>query len=114
MPGGGNKFTVRYDNMSRLYLSLTNPSIDRYGGNPDARNILMLVRIVLLCIWKGARARVSSGDTSLKAAVRIKQFAQSFQSTQPAPVAAASQPQAQLLIHALSALHALAQIESIP
>lgn len=43
MPGGGNKFTVRRDDAAGLYLALTNPSIDRYGGNPDARNILTLV-----------------------------------------------------------------------
>lgn len=28
MPGGGKKFTVRYDEQSKLYWSLTNPSID--------------------------------------------------------------------------------------
>lgn len=44
MPGGGNKFLVRYDAVSRRYLALTNPSIDRYGSNPDARNVLVLVR----------------------------------------------------------------------
>ena len=44
MPGGGNKFVVRYDAVSRRYLALTNPSIDRYGSNPDARNVLVLVR----------------------------------------------------------------------
>lgn len=48
MPGGGNKFQVRFDPMSGRYLALTNPSIDRYGSNSDARNILVLVRAVLL------------------------------------------------------------------
>ena len=43
MPGGGNKFIVRYDAGTAQYLALTNPSIDRYGSNPDARNILVLV-----------------------------------------------------------------------
>jgi hypothetical protein len=43
MPGGGNKFIVRYDGSTGQYLALTNPSIDRYGSNPDARNILVLV-----------------------------------------------------------------------
>ena len=43
MPGGGNKFTARFDSGTGQYLALTNPSIDRYGGNADARNILVLV-----------------------------------------------------------------------
>ena len=43
MPGGGNKFTVRFDSGTGHYMALTNPSIDRYGGNADARNILVLV-----------------------------------------------------------------------
>ena len=43
MPGGGNKFIVRYDGSTGRYLALTNPSVDRYGSNPDARNILVLV-----------------------------------------------------------------------
>jgi hypothetical protein len=34
---------VRYDAASGRYVALTNPSIDRYGSNPDARNILVLV-----------------------------------------------------------------------
>ena len=43
MPGGGNKFIVRYDGSTGQYMALTNPSIDRYGSNPDARNMLVLV-----------------------------------------------------------------------
>lgn len=43
MPGGGNKFNVRWDPGTNLYLALANPSIDRYGANPDARNIVTLV-----------------------------------------------------------------------
>lgn len=33
MPGGGKKFTVRYDEQSRLYWSLTNPHLDKKPTN---------------------------------------------------------------------------------
>lgn len=38
----------RWVPQARLYLALTNPSIDRYGANPDARNILVLVGMLFL------------------------------------------------------------------
>uniref|UniRef100_A0A1D1ZYC9 Exo-alpha-sialidase n=1 Tax=Auxenochlorella protothecoides TaxID=3075 RepID=A0A1D1ZYC9_AUXPR len=62
MPGGGNKFTVRYDVHSRMYLSLTNPSIDRYGVNPDARNVLVLVFSQNLVDWRIATTVLVPND----------------------------------------------------
>lgn len=44
----------------QLYLALTNPSVDRYGANPDARNILVLVRSLPWC-WCAQHAKQHSG-----------------------------------------------------
>ncbi|PSC68514.1 glycosyl hydrolase [Micractinium conductrix] len=54
LPGGGNKFVCRWDPFTRRYLALTNPSIDRYGANPDARNILVLAHSPNLRDWRVA------------------------------------------------------------
>jgi hypothetical protein len=62
MPGGGNKFTARFDPSTGLYLALTNPSIDRYGANPDARNILVLVYSSDLLSWRVAATLLVPND----------------------------------------------------
>ncbi|KAI7837021.1 hypothetical protein COHA_009098 [Chlorella ohadii] len=62
MPGGGNKFTARFDPSTRLYLALTNPSIDRYGANSDARNILALVYSKDLLSWRVAATLLVPND----------------------------------------------------
>lgn len=54
MPGGGNKFAAKYDTSSGYYLALTNPSVDRYGPNADARNILVLAYSNNLVDWRVA------------------------------------------------------------
>lgn len=54
MPGGGNKFAAKYDPATGYYLALTNPSVDRYGANPDARNILVLAYSSNLVDWRVA------------------------------------------------------------
>ena len=54
MPGGGNKFSVKFDEGSGQYLALTNPSVDRYGANADARNILVLAHSPNLIDWRVA------------------------------------------------------------
>ncbi|KAI3429841.1 hypothetical protein D9Q98_010153 [Chlorella vulgaris] len=62
MPGGGNKFQVRFDPMSGRYLALTNPSIDRYGSNSDARNILVLAHSLNLIDWRIATTVLVPND----------------------------------------------------
>ncbi len=50
MPGGGNKFMVRLDTSTGLYLALTNPGVDSLEAQPDTRNTLVLVRATrILC-----------------------------------------------------------------
>ncbi|KAL4437386.1 hypothetical protein ABPG75_004525 [Micractinium tetrahymenae] len=62
MPGGGNRFTARWVPEARRYLALTNPSIDRYGSNPDARNILVLVHSTDLLSWRIATTVLIPND----------------------------------------------------
>ncbi|KAL4429835.1 hypothetical protein ABPG77_010952 [Micractinium sp. CCAP 211/92] len=62
MPGGGNRFTARWVPQARLYLALTNPSIDRYGANADARNILVLVYSNDLLSWRIATTVLLPND----------------------------------------------------
>lgn len=52
----------RYDTCSQLYLSLTNPSIDRYGVNPDARNVLVLAFSPNLVDWRIATTVLVPND----------------------------------------------------
>lgn len=68
MPGGGNKFNIKRDPATKLYLALTNPSIERYRSF-DQRNTVTLVGVVaaavlalclpatLIAAWKRSLAR---------------------------------------------------------
>lgn len=53
-PGGSVKFTIRYDNVSKKYYSLTNCIPEKYkGGNPErTRNTLALISSDNLVNWK--------------------------------------------------------------
>lgn len=65
MPGGGNKFTVRYDATSRRYWSLTNAVTDSsYSGTnfERARNTLALVSSRDLRAWTVCRIVLHSDD----------------------------------------------------
>ena len=50
MPGGGNKFVVRKDNVPGLYIALSNPQTLDANGN-DQRNLLQLVSSPDLTTW---------------------------------------------------------------
>jgi hypothetical protein len=50
MPGGGNKFVVRKDNQTGLYIALSNPQTLDANGN-DQRNLLQLVSSPDLVTW---------------------------------------------------------------
>lgn len=52
----------RYDDRTQLYLAVTNPSVDRYGSNPDARNILVLVYSENLVDWRTADTLLVPND----------------------------------------------------
>lgn len=52
----------RYDPSTRLYWSFTNPSIDRYGTNADARNILVLACSSNLEDWRIAETVLVPND----------------------------------------------------
>lgn len=56
------RFTARLDPTTGLYLALTNPSIDRYGANSDARNILALVYSKDLLSWRVAATLLVPND----------------------------------------------------
>lgn len=56
------RFTARFDPSTGLYLALTNPSIDRYGANPDARNTLALVFSRDLLSWRVAATLLVAND----------------------------------------------------
>ncbi len=57
-----HRFTARFDPSTGLYLALTNPSIDRYGANADARNILALVYSKDLLSWRVAATVLVPND----------------------------------------------------
>ena len=50
MPGGGNKFVVRKDDQTGLYIALSNPQTLDANGN-DQRNLLQLVSSPDLVTW---------------------------------------------------------------
>ena len=50
MPGGGNKFVVRKDDVTGLYIALSNPQTLDANGN-DQRNLLQLVSSPDLVTW---------------------------------------------------------------
>lgn len=62
MPGGGNNFQILFDDVSGYYVSLTNPSIDRYGQNPDARNIVTLIYSPDVISWSVAATVLLPND----------------------------------------------------
>jgi len=47
MPGGGNKFSVRRDPVTQLYVALSNPQTPQ-AGSKDQRNVLHLVDVTSL------------------------------------------------------------------
>lgn len=57
-----HRFTARFDPATQLYLAVTNPSIDRYGANPDARNILALTFSKDLLSWRVAATLLVPND----------------------------------------------------
>mmetsp|Transcript_14054 Transcript_14054/g.42413 ORF Transcript_14054/g.42413 Transcript_14054/m.42413 type:complete len:628 (+) Transcript_14054:269-2152(+) len=61
MPGGGNRFTVRKDAVTELYVSLANPQTAGAAGF-DQRNVLELIVSKDLIDWQRA-VRVLSDDT---------------------------------------------------
>lgn len=50
MPGGGNKFSVRRDPVTQLYVALSNPQTPQ-AGRKDQRNVLQLVISLDLLTW---------------------------------------------------------------
>ncbi len=50
MPGGGNKFSVRRDPVTRLYVALSNPQTPASGG-ANQRNMLQLITSPDLLNW---------------------------------------------------------------
>lgn len=56
------RFTARLDPSTGLYLALTNPSIDRYGANADARGILALAFSRDLLSWRVAATLLRPND----------------------------------------------------
>ncbi|MFM0366782.1 sialidase family protein [Paraburkholderia sediminicola] len=65
LPGGGKKFTIRYDPSTKLYWSLTNAVLPgSYNGNnlERARNTLALVSSTDLHNWKVRRVVLHSDD----------------------------------------------------
>lgn len=50
MTGGGNKFVVRWDTSTRLYVALANPQTPDADGN-DQRNLLELMTSPDLITW---------------------------------------------------------------
>lgn len=50
MPGGGNKFVVRKDDVTGQYVALSNPQTPDANGN-DQRNLLELVTSPDLVTW---------------------------------------------------------------
>ena len=56
------RFTARFDPATQLYLAVTNPSIDRYGANSDARNILALAYSKDLLSWRVAATLLVPND----------------------------------------------------
>ncbi|WP_233464953.1 sialidase family protein [Paraburkholderia madseniana] len=65
LPGGGKKFTIRYDPSTKLYWSLTNAVLPgSYNGNnlERARNTLALVSSTDLRNWKVRRVVLHSDD----------------------------------------------------
>ena len=62
LPIATRRFSARLDPSTGLYLALTNPSIDRYGGNPDARSILALAFSRDLLSWRVAATLLRPND----------------------------------------------------
>ncbi|USU20967.1 glycoside hydrolase [Paraburkholderia fungorum] len=65
LPGGGKKFTIRYDPSTKLYWSLTNAVLPgSYNGNnlERARNTLALVSSTDLRSWEVRRVVLHSDD----------------------------------------------------
>jgi len=62
MPGGGNKFNIIQDPKTKVYVSLTNPSIDRYGVHFDARNKLTLIWSINCRDWRVAKTVLEPND----------------------------------------------------
>ena len=54
LPGAGKRFTIRFDEKSKLYWSLTNavPEADQHGQPDHVRNTLALVASKDLRIWE--------------------------------------------------------------
>lgn len=63
MPGGGNKFVVRRDETTGLYVVLANPQTTAAAG-VDQRNVLELVVSPDLASWRRV-ATILADDTGL-------------------------------------------------
>lgn len=65
-PGGAKKFTIRYDNRSHRYWTLSNPALKKYALSKkdpaSVRNTLALMSSKDLCHWKIKRIILSHPD----------------------------------------------------